>query len=350
MEYRPFGNTGLNVSTVGFGCWEMGGGYGSLDEAEAIAAVHTALDLGINLFDTAEGYGFGRSEELLAKALGNRRRDVIVVTKFGVAYDNDRPRGADGSRSRVKSSIEERLTALGTDYIDVYLVHWPDRKTPFDETMQALDEIVQEGKARYVGLCNFKPHELQACHTARPLDVVQYPYHMMDRRMADWIFPYAEQQGIGLMTYGTLAYGLLTGAMTEQTRFPESDWRSAGGQDFALWLFAEEVLVRNVRLAKELSALARSHGFSLPQLAIRWATSHPAVSVSLVGARRPSEVEDNAAAAEKTVPAGVFEAVDALMAEYEINMAPNKWIEREDVIDRLPPWRDASRPWAKTGQ
>ena len=122
MEYHPFGQTGLQVSAIGFGCWEMGGGYGSIEESEIIKAIHRALDLGINCFDTAEGYGKGRSEELLSRALGNRRKDVIVVTKFGVGYD-DRPKGRDSRRSTAHAAIDRSLKALNTDYVDVYLVH-----------------------------------------------------------------------------------------------------------------------------------------------------------------------------------------------------------------------------------
>ncbi len=146
MEYRPFGQTGLQVSAIGFGCWEMGSGYGAIEESEVIAAIHRAIELGINCFDTAEAYGMGRSERLLAKALGNRRKDVIVVTKFGIHYKNDRPKERDSRRSMVYATIDRNLKALNTDYVDVYLVHWPDRATPFDETIRALEEIVQQGK------------------------------------------------------------------------------------------------------------------------------------------------------------------------------------------------------------
>ena len=155
MEYKAFGQTGIQVSAIGFGCWEMGGGYGSIEESEVMGAIHRALDLGINCFDTAEAYGMGRSEEMLARALGNRRRDVIVVSKFGINYENDRLKRRDSRPSMAHAAIDRRLKALNTDYVDVYLVHWPDRTTPFDETMEALEEIVQQGKARFVGLSNF---------------------------------------------------------------------------------------------------------------------------------------------------------------------------------------------------
>ena len=327
MEYRPYGQTGLQVSAIGFGCWEMGGGYGSIEETQVIAAIHRAIDLGINCFDTAEGYGMGKSEALLAKALGDRRKDVIVVTKFGINYKNDRLKGRDSRRSMVYAAIDRSLQALNTDYVDVYLVHWPDRATPFDETMQALDEIVQQGKVRYIGLSNFTLDEIKACMAVRRVDVLQYGCNLFDRRMAKWIFPYALENGISVMTYGSLAYGLLTGAFTEETTFEEGDWRRNGGSNMSLKLFAPDVFKRNVRAVNDLKAIAERLGKKLPHLALNWVLSHPAVSVSLVGARRPSEVEDNMGAMGWELTDEVKAEVDAIFAEYEIDTAPNKWVE-----------------------
>ena len=162
MELRPFGQTGLDVSAIGFGCWEVGGGYGDIEEAEFDRAVDRALDLGINCFDTAEGYGMGASEQALGQALGSRRDEAIIVTKFGMNY-RDKPNFRDSSRERVVASIDKSLKNLGTDYVDVYIVHWPDRQTPFEETMGALDDLVQDGKVRFVGLSNFKLEEIEAC-------------------------------------------------------------------------------------------------------------------------------------------------------------------------------------------
>ena len=149
MEYRRFGETGLQVSAIGFGCWEIGGTYGRIDETQFQLAVQQAIEGGITCFDTAEAYGMGVSERALGQALGGRRRDVVIVTKFGVGYA-DRPTRRDGSRGRVVASIEKSLQGLKTDYVDVYLVHWPDPDTPLEETMRALDDIVQQGKARYI--------------------------------------------------------------------------------------------------------------------------------------------------------------------------------------------------------
>jgi len=171
MEYRQFGQTGIQISAIGFGCWEIGGGYGSIEEAEFIKAINRALEVGINSFDTAEAYGFGASEKSLAKALGSRRKEAIITTKFGVGY----PKATnyrDSSRQRVMESIEKSLKALNTDYVDVYLIHWPDRSIPFEEPMRALDDLVQQGKARAVGLSNFKLSEIETCMKARRVDVV----------------------------------------------------------------------------------------------------------------------------------------------------------------------------------
>ncbi|HZU91960.1 MAG TPA: aldo/keto reductase, partial [Stellaceae bacterium] len=196
MEYRPFGKTGIAVSAIGFGCWEIGGTYGAIDESAFRRAVAQAIDSGVNCFDTAEAYGMGVSEEALARALGNRRREVLIVTKFGVGYD-ERPNRRDGSRARVLASIDKSLRRLGTDHIDVYLVHWPDPATPLEETMAALDDVVRQGKARFVGVSNFRLAQIEAAMRQRRIDVVQYAWNMFDRRMQAEIFPYCAAQGIG---------------------------------------------------------------------------------------------------------------------------------------------------------
>ena len=328
MEYRQFGQTDLQVSALGFGCWEMSGRYGSFDESEIIAAINRAIDLGINCFDTAEAYGMGKSEALLAKALGNRRKDVIVVTKFGIRYKNERQKGRDSRPEVVYAAIDRSLKALNTDYVDVYLVHWPDRRTPFEETMRALEDIVQGGKIRYIGLSNFTLDEIKQCMSIRRVDVVQYACNLFDRRMAKWIFPCALEEGIGVMTYGSLAYGMLSGAFTEEMTFEEEDWRSQGGGDMSLRLFVPGIFQRNVQAVNEIKGIAEGLGKTLPQLALRWVLSQPAVSVSLVGARRPSEVEENIGVVGWELTDDVKAAIDRVFAKYEIDTAPNKWVER----------------------
>jgi aryl-alcohol dehydrogenase-like predicted oxidoreductase len=216
MEFRPFGRTALKVSAIGFGCWEIGGTYGHIDEAQFQRAVHAAIEAGITCFDTAEAYGMGVSEEALARALGGRRSDVVVATKFGVGYD-EMPNRRDSSRARVFASIDKSLQRLRTDHLDIYLVHWPDPNTPLEETMTALDDVVRQGKVRYIGVSNFRPAQIEEAMRSRRVDVVQYAWNMFDRRMRAEIFPYCEARQIAVMAYGSLAYGVLSG-----TRMPSA--------------------------------------------------------------------------------------------------------------------------------
>lgn len=325
MEYRPFGQTGLNVSAIGFGCWELGGNYGHFEENEVIAAVQRALDVGINCFDTAEGYGFGKSEELLARALGPRRKDIILVTKFGIGYP-ERERGRDSRRSMALAAIESSLKFLNTDYIDVYLVHWPDVNTPFEETMLVLQEIVQAGKARFVGVSNFKAEQIEACLAARRVDVGQYGYHMFDRRLEREVFPTLKQHNIGLMAYGSLAHGLLTGAFTPQTTFAESDWRSKGIA-FNVPLFTPENFARNVAVVEELKPIAARLNVKMADVGLRWVLSNPLVSVALVGFRRPEEVEANLGALGWTLDQATLAEIEAIFAKYGVDTAPPVWVE-----------------------
>jgi aryl-alcohol dehydrogenase-like predicted oxidoreductase len=330
MELRPFGRTGLEVSAIGYGCWEIGGGYGDIDPAEFARAVGRALDLGINCFDTAEGYGMGASERALAQALGSRRDEAIIVTKFGMNY-KEMPDLRDSSRARVLASIDKSLKNLGTDYVDVYLVHWPDRRTPFEETMGALDDVVRDGKVRFVGLSNFTRDEIEACMAVRRVDVVQYGRNMFDRRMEREILPYCAEHGIGFMAYGSLAYGLLTGTFTEDMDFGGADWRARRGNMGSIKLFAAlfgpEKFADNVRAVEELKGIAARYGKSLPQLALRWAVSHPAVSTALVGCRTVAEVEDNVGAIGWSIGDGDLAEIDAIFARHGIDTTPEFWIE-----------------------
>jgi aryl-alcohol dehydrogenase-like predicted oxidoreductase len=325
MEYRAFGRTGLQVSAVGFGCWELGGQYGHYDEQEVINAVQRALDVGVNCFDTAEGYGFGRSEELLARALGPRRKDVILVTKFAI-YQNDGKWVRDSRRETALAAIERSLKFLNTDYVDVYLVHWPDRQTPWEEPMRALEEIVQAGKARFVGVSNFKAEEIAACMATRRVDVGQYGYHLFDRRMEREVFPYCLEHGIGMMAYGSLAHGLLTGTFTPQTTFAENDWRR-NGRAFGLGLFTPENFPKNLAVVEELKALAARRGKSVIDLALRWVLSNPVVSVALVGFRNPEEVDGMAGALGWTLSPAELAEIDAIFTRHGVDPAPDVWLE-----------------------
>ena len=333
MEYRPFGQTGLQVSAIGFGCWEIGGGYGKVNEAEYTPAVQRAIDLGVNCFDTAEAYGFGVSERALAKALGSRRQDVIVVTKFGVGYQEAAPTYRDSSRQRIMDSVEKSLQNLHTDYVDVYLVHWPDVETPLEETMRALDDMVQQGKTRFVGVSNFHLQQIETCMQTRRIDVVQYGWNMLDRRISQDIHPYCQAQGIGVMAYGSLAYGMLTGAVTPDMAFDEGDWRARQGRMGAIslfqHLFGPDHFDRNLQAVTDLKAMAFEYGKTLPQFALRWALSNPVIHVALVGCRTPTEVEDNVGALGWSISEADMAEIDAIFAQHGVETMPDYWIERD---------------------
>ena len=232
MRYRPFGRTGLQVSVVGFGCWPMAGDrYGAIEDDEAVKAIHRALERGVNCVDTAPAYGGGHSEEVVGRALAGRRRDVILVTKCGVKVPPPGQPGPlrDASRANILREVDASLKRLRTDWVDVLLVHWPDAGTPFEESMRALEEVVASGRARFVGVSNFTGAMLAECMRTRRVDVSQVGYHMLDRRQEQETFPYCLTEGIGVMGYGSLGHGLLTGAFTVATTFdPARDWRGHG--------------------------------------------------------------------------------------------------------------------------
>ena len=330
MEYRQFGKTGLAVSAIGFGCWEIGGTYGRVDERQFQDAVQQAIDSGINCFDTAEAYGMGVSEQALARALGGCRRDVLIVTKFGVGYE-DMPTRRDSSRRRIMVSIENSLRNLRTDYVDVYLVHWPDPLTPLEETMRALDDIVRQGKARAIGVSNFRLTQIETSMRHRRIDVVQYGWNMFDRRMQAEIFPYCAAQGIGVMAYGSLAYGMLSGTFHAGMRFEESDWRSRGGilgnLNLFRTLFGPEHFPRNLRAVEDMKGLAAKYGKTLPQFALRWTLSNPLVATALVGFREPAEVSENLGALGWAISTADLAQIDAILARHGVVSVPPGWLE-----------------------
>jgi aryl-alcohol dehydrogenase-like predicted oxidoreductase len=318
MRYRPFGRTGLSVSVVGFGCWPMAGDrYGPIEDAEAIKAIHRALERGVNCVDTAPAYGAGHSEEVVGRALQGRRKDVILVTKCGVKAPPPGQLGPlrDSSRANVLREVDASLARLGTDWVDVLLVHWPDVATPFEETMRALDEVVASGRARFVGVSNFTGPMLAECAQTRRVDVSQVGYHMLDRRQETETFPHCLEHGVGVMGYGSLAHGLLTGAFSSDTAFDARDWRG-NGVAFGQPIFRGENFQRNLGVIERLRReVAAPRGVPLSQIALAWVLGHPAVSTALVGARTPAEVDANDAGAELDLTPAERAAIDGILAD-----------------------------------
>src|SRR5256712_3150721 len=233
MRYRMFGRTGLKVSALGFGCWPMAGDrYGAIEDDEAVKAIHRALDRGVSCVDTARAYGAGHAEEVVARALDNRRREVVLVTKCGVKPPPPGQLGPlrDSSRANILREVDASLKRLRTDWVDVLLVHWPDAGTPFEETMRGLEEVVTSGRARFVGVSNFTGAMIAECMRARRVDVSQVGYHMFDRRQEQETFPSCLTHAIGVMALSSLGHGLLTSAFPASPRFggPRGDRRGHG--------------------------------------------------------------------------------------------------------------------------
>jgi aryl-alcohol dehydrogenase-like predicted oxidoreductase len=303
--------TGLQVSPIAFGTWQLGGEWGDFDESEAIAAIRHARELGINLFDTAQAYGFGASERLLGRALGDElnhhRDDVVIATKGGLRMTQE---GVvrDSSAGWLRSGTEQSLRALGLDHIDLYQVHWPDPDVPLAETAGALEQLVEEGKIRHAGVSNYSTSQMAAFARTRPVETLQPAYHLFRREIEDDIAPYVLEHDIGVLVYGPLAHGLLTGTMDEHTTFADDDWRSRSP------LFQGETFRRNLDTVRELDRFAREREHTVSQLAIAWTLAHPAVEVAIVGARRATHIEDSVGAAD-------FELSDEDLAEIDHIMA-----------------------------
>jgi len=337
MRYRAFGRTGLRVSVLGFGCWPMAGDrYGAIEDDEAVKAIHRALDRGVNCVDTAPAYGSGHSEEVVARALEKMRRDVILVTKCGVKPPPPGQLGPlrDSSRANILREVDASLKRLRTDWVDVLLVHWPDAATPAEETMRALEEVVASGRARFVGVSNFTEAMMADCMRARRVDVLQVGYHMLDRRQERETFPYCQAQGVGVMGYGSLGHGLLTGSFTAATTFdPARDWRG-NGVAFGQPIFKGDNFKTNVAGAERLrKEIAEPRGVPLSQIALAWVLANPAVSTALVGARTPAEVDANDAGAELDLTAAERARIDAILA----GMAGR--------VREFTPLRPAMEPW-----
>ncbi len=316
MEARRMGDSDLVCSTLGFGTWEMSTTeYGEIDVREASNAVAAAIDHGITLFDTAEVYGPYHSEEILGKALGARRQEIILVTKVGFTFDeNNKVSGRNSQSEYIKQRAEGCLKRLNTDRIDLLLIHWPDHKTPNAEVVGALEELKTAGKIRYYGVSNFTVEMMEECERAGHLAANQVGYHLYDRRMEAQVLPYCLDHKIGFMAYGTLAFGLLTGAFTADTTFVNWDWRSKGNA-FGLPLFQRESFLRELKVTARLKEFASQYGKSVAQLAIAWVLGHPAVSVALVGMRNERELQENVQAVEWKLSPADRAAIDRIFGE-----------------------------------
>jgi len=314
MEYRNFGKSDLKTSAVGFGGWPMGRGhYGSFDEDEMVASIHAAIDAGVTLFDTAAVYGWGEGEKLLGEALKGKRDQVILVSKGGLQWaEPGASSERNSSREHLTEGLEETLRNLQTDYLDLYLIHWPDESRPFEEPMSAFTDFQQQGKIRYGGVSNFSATQMKECLETYQIVCNQIGYHLFDFRPEAEIFPFCEQNEIGVMVYGPLAHGLLTGLMTPDTEFEDDDWRrslTAFGQP----IFQGETFIENLHKVDDLKEIAESSDRTVAQLALAWVLANPVVSVGLTGTRRTAEIEENVEAVEWNMTAEEREAIRAIV-------------------------------------
>ncbi|PAU82364.1 general stress protein [Halovibrio salipaludis] len=289
METRAFGNTDIQVTPVGLGTWAIGGWmWGGTDEAQSIDTIHRAIDKGIGLVDTAPVYGFGRSEEIVGKALADGRRDqVALATKVALNWNDDHDKvWRDASASRIEQEVDDSLRRLQTDRIDIYQVHWPDPETPMEETARALEKLYRAGKIRAIGVSNFTPAQMDELQKTVPLHSLQPPYNLFERDIEQETLPYCRENGIATITYGALCRGLLTGKMREDTQFTGDDLRKNDpkfqGERYRQYLNAVAELDRFARERYQKNVLA---------LALRWLVDQPGVTTALWGARRPEQLD-----------------------------------------------------------
>lgn len=309
MEYRQLGHSGLKVSAVGLGCNNFGR---RCSEEETRAVVHKALDLGVTMFDTADIYSAGVSEEFLGKALGARRKEIVLATKFGMPMQKGEYEGG-ASRRYIMLAVEASLRRLGTDYIDLYQLHFPDAKTPIEETLSALDALVRAGKVRYVGSSNYNGWQLaDAAWITKtkgfaPYVSAQNNYNLLDRRIERELMPAADHFGVGIIPYFPLASGLLTGKYKRGAPVP-NDSRAAANPDAAKRMLSDE----NFAMVEKLEDFARSRGKGILDIAVNWLLGQKTVSSVIAGATKPEQVEANVAAGSWAMPRGDWDEINKL--------------------------------------
>ena len=311
MQTVTLGATGLEVTPIAYGTWQFGGDWGPVDEPAAVSAISQARWLGINFFDTAQAYGFGRSERLLGRALAadlhTARDSVVIATKGGLRMDGDRL-VRDASPAWLRKGVEASLDALGTDYIDLYQVHWPDPATPIGETAAALAELIREGLIRHVGVSNFTTDQITEFAVELPTETVQPPYHLFRRDIEADLLPYTAAHHIGVLAYGPLAHGLLGGAISEASTFRTDDWRSRSPA------FTGRGFRRNLDVVAALGCFAADRGATVAQLAVAWVLANPAVQVAIVGSRTPVHLQESLGALDLALSQGDLAEIDRIMA------------------------------------
>ncbi len=324
MEPRKLGNSNLQITRLGVGAWAIGGGgwdfgWGPQDDSESIRAIQAALDAGFNWIDTAAVYGFGHSEEIVARAIAGRHPRPYVFTKCSMVWGADRVIGHSLKAASITKECEASLRRLNTDVIDLYQIHWPNPDPDIEEGWMELARLKEQGKVRWIGVSNFDAEQLKRAAAIAPITSLQPPYSLLRRDVEHSILPYAQSQGIGVIVYSPMASGLLSGAMTREriSAMPADDWRRRHPN------FREPLLSRNLRIACLLREIGGRHGRSAGEVAIAWTLKNPAVTAAIVGVRSGQQVAGIAGAAELKLSAQeISEIEEALKLEDAMASAP----------------------------
>ncbi|MFJ3192658.1 aldo/keto reductase [Streptomyces griseoviridis] len=315
MQYRPLGRTGVQVSPLCLGAM-MFGPWGNQDEADSVRIIHRALDAGVNFVDTADVYSAGVSEEIVGKALKDRRDDVFLATKFFMPMDQDDPNQRGGSRRWIIREVENSLRRLGTDHIDLYQVHRPSPDTDVAETLGALSDLVHQGKIRYLGSSSYSGSQIvEAQWTARERHLERFvteqpPYSILVRGVEEDVLPTVRRHGMGTLTYSPLCGGWLSGRYRENaTEGPASAARPQARFDMST-----PANQRKLDAVEQLAALAEKSGLSLIELAVAFVIHHPGVTSAIIGPRTMDQLETFLPAADVTLPTDVLDAIDEIVA------------------------------------
>jgi aryl-alcohol dehydrogenase-like predicted oxidoreductase len=291
IQIVPLGSQGLQVSRQGLGCMGMSEFYGDADDAQSIATIHRALELGVTLLDTSDMYGPFTNEQLVGLAIADRRDKVVLATKFGVVRDEDGSRrGVDGSPGYVRSACEASLRRLGVDHIDLYYQHRVDPKTPIEETVGAMGELVQEGKVRFLGLSEAAPETIRRAHAVHPISALQTEYSLWSREPEGEILPTVRELGIGFVPYSPLGRGFLTGRLKSLEELDANDFRRTVPR------FGDQHLDANLRIVQAVEALAAEKGVTAAQVALAWVHGQGEDIVPIPGTTTPRHLETNVAA------------------------------------------------------
>jgi aryl-alcohol dehydrogenase-like predicted oxidoreductase len=299
MQTKQLGNSDMQITPIGIGAWAMGGGgwafaWGPQDDDESVAAIHAALDAGLNWIDTAAVYGLGHSEEVVARALKGRSRKPFVFTKCERVWNERREIGKSLKADSIRREVEASLRRLQLDVIDLYQIHWPEPEEDIEEGWTAMAQLQREGKVRWIGVSNFNVDHLRRAQAIAPITSLQPPYSILAREIEEAILPYTQTNGIGVIVYSPMKSGLLSGAMTREriAAMPADDFRRRTPH------FQEPRLTRNLELAELLRSIGQRHGRTPGEVAIAWTLRHPAVTAAIVGMRSAKQVEGVIGAAD----------------------------------------------------